>query len=276
MSDFSSDIFTIERDGAVATLWHDNTARRNAMGAAFWDDLPLAMAHLDADSSVNAVVLAARGPNFTAGLDLKMMGGSLLGGGGGGDSAYSQRMRLYREIRRLQGSISAVAGCRKPVVAAVQGYCLGGGIDLITACDVRLASADAVFSVRETKIAIVADVGTLQRLPRIVGAGHVAELVYTGKDIDAERAREIGLVNAVYANHEATVAAAREMAGEIAANSPTAVQGSKEVLRSCADMTVEEGLDHVALWNSAFLFSDDVGEAMSAFLEKRPPRFSGH
>ena len=275
MTDFSSDVLTIERDGAVATLWLDNPARRNAMGPAFWDDLPRAMADLDADTSVNAVVLAANGPHFSTGLDLTVMGGSLMGGGGG-ESAYTQRMRLYREIRRLQGSISAVAECRKPVIAAIHGYCLGGGIDLITACDIRLASADAVFSVRETKIAIVADVGTLQRLPRIVGAGHVAELVYSGKDVTAARAGEIGLVNAVHADRDAVIAAAREMATEIAANSPTAVQGSKEVLRACADKTVEEGLDHVALWNSAFVFSDDVTEAMGAFIEKRPPHFTGH
>jgi len=274
MSDFSSDVFEVERDGAVATLWLDNPARRNAMGSAFWNDLPVIMADLDSDPSVNAVVLAANGPHFSTGLDLTTMGGTLLGEREG-TSAHARRMRLYREIRRLQGSISAVAACRKPVIAAVHGYCLGGGIDLITACDVRLASADAVFSVRETKIAIVADVGTLQRLPRIIGAGHVAELVYTGKDIDAERAREIGLVNTVHADRDAVVAAAREIAAEIAANSSTAVQGSKEVLRACADKTVEEGLDHVALWNSAFLFSHDIAEAMSAFVEKRPPSFTG-
>ena len=274
MADFSSDVLTIERDGAVATLWLDNPDRRNAMGPDFWDDLPVAMAEIEADDSVHAVVLAANGPHFTTGLDLTKMGGSLMGSSVGG-SAYTQRMRLYREIRRLQGSISAVADCRKPVIAAVHGYCLGGGIDLITACDVRLASADTVFSVRETKIAIVADVGTLQRLPRIIGAGHVAELVYTGKDFDAERAREIGLVNSVHEDRDATIAAARAMASEIAANSPTAVQGSKEVLRACADMTVEEGLDHVALWNSSFVFSDDVREAVTAFVEKRPPRFTG-
>lgn len=274
MTDFSSDVLTIERDSGVATLWLDNPGRRNAMGPAFWDDLPAAMTNLDADPSVHAVVVAANGPHFSTGLDLSVMGGTLMGGRGG-ESAYAQRMRLYREIRRLQGSISAVAACRKPVIAAVHGYCLGGGIDLITACDVRVASADAVFSVRETRIAIVADVGTLQRLPGIIGAGHVAELVYTGKDIDADRAREIGLVNSVHPDRDACVAAASAMAAEIAANSPTAVQGSKEVLHACADMTVEEGLDHVALWNSVFVFSDDVTEAMTAFLEKRPPRFTG-
>ena len=150
----------------------------------------------------------------------------------------------------------------------------GGGIDLITACDIRLCSADARFSVRETKIAMVADVGTLQRLPGIVGRGHVNELVYTGKDIDAARAREIGLVNDVLPDHDAVVAAAQAMAAEIAANSPLAVQGSKAVLERGANLSVEQGLDLVALWNAAFIQSDDLSEAVTAFFEKRPPDFT--
>lgn len=272
-ADFSSEVFSIERDGPVATLWLDNAERRNVMGPPFWDDLPVAMEALADDAEVSAVVLAAKGPLFSAGLDLKTMGG--ITAQAPDDSPATQHRRIYREIKRLQASITAVADCPKPVVAAVQGYCIGGGIDLITACDVRLASADAVFSVRETKIAIVADVGTLQRLPRIIGAGHVAELVYTGKDIDAARAKEIGLVNDVCPDADATVAAARAMAAEIAANSSIAVQGAKAVLKASADMTVEEGLDYVALWNSSFIQSNDLMEAAVAFMEKRPPRFEG-
>jgi enoyl-CoA hydratase len=160
-------------------------------------------------------------------------------------------------------------------VAAVHGACIGGGIDLITACDIRLASADAVFSVRETKMAIVADVGTLQRLPRVIPEGHAAELIYTGKDIDAGRAREIGLVNDVLPDHDAVVAAARAMAAEIAANSPLAVRGSKAILQRGADLTVAQGLDLVALWNTAFIRSEDLNEAMNAFFEKRTPEFRG-
>ncbi|MER3452761.1 MAG: enoyl-CoA hydratase, partial [Acidimicrobiia bacterium] len=152
---------------------------------------------------------------------------------------------------------------------------LGGGVDLICCADIRLAAADARFGVRETKMAIVADLGTLQRLPRIVGPGHVAELVFTGRDITAERAREIGLVNEVHPDVVTLHAAARELAGEIAANSPLVVQGAKQVLRAGRDLTVEQGLEYVALWNAAFLRSDDLTEAMRAFLEKRPPRFSG-
>jgi enoyl-CoA hydratase len=178
-------------------------------------------------------------------------------------------------ILRMQQSVTSVADCPKPVVAAVHGYCIGGGVDVISACDIRLASADAVFSVRETKVAIVADLGSLQRLPRIVGAGHVAELAYTGKDLDAGRAKEIGLLNDVLADRDALLEAAHALAGEIAANSPLAVQGTKAVLRASADRSVADGLDYVATWNAGALQSEDLVEAMSAFLEKRPPEFRG-
>jgi enoyl-CoA hydratase len=175
----------------------------------------------------------------------------------------------------MQGAINAVADCPKPVIAAVHGYCIGGGVDLISACDVRLAAADARFSVRETKIAIVADLGTLQRLPRVIPKGHAYELALTGKDIDAERARHIGLVNEVLADHDALVASASEMAAEIAANSPLVVEGVKAVMRASEEMSIDQGLDYVGVWNAAFLRSNDLTEAITAFFEKRPPQFTG-
>src|SRR5262245_16827262 len=267
------DAFEIERSGGVSTLWLANAARRNAMGPAFWDELPRAMAELGDDPETRVIVLAARGPHFTVGLDLQAMGGAIAGGGEA--SAAGQRLRAQQEIARLQRSITAVAECPKPVVAAIHGWCIGGGIDLITACDVRVASADARFSVRETRIAIVADVGTLQRLPGIVGRGIAAELCLSGDDFDAERARSIGLVNSVHADAAAAQQAAVEMAGRMAANSPLAVQGTKRVLKYCEGKSVEDGLAYVATWNAAFLQSDDLVEAMAAFFEKRAPRFSG-
>jgi len=157
----------------------------------------------------------------------------------------------------------------------VHGACIGGGMDLITACDLRLASADAVFSVRETRIAMVADVGTLQRLTRIVGDGAARELIFTGRDIDATRAKEIGLVNEVLPDAQALVARARAVAAEIAANSPLAVQGAKQVLGHAERRQIDANLDYVALWNAAFLHSDDLTEAMSAFMQRRPPNFRG-
>jgi enoyl-CoA hydratase len=271
--DFS--VFEVELQDHVATLWLNNPTRRNAMGPAFWRELPRAMTELTNDASVRAIVIAARGPHFTAGLDLAQMGGDLVSGGNGELSAAAARQRTWREIQRLQASISAVADCPKPVIAAVHGACIGGGIDLITACDIRLASADAIFSVRETRIAIVADVGTLQRLPGIVGRGIAAELALTGDDFGAERAREIGLLNAVHPDQAATVEASRDMARRIAANSPLSVQGTKQVLRYCEGKSVSDGLQYVAAWNAAFFESDDLAEAMRAFFEKRPARFSG-
>jgi enoyl-CoA hydratase len=251
------------------------------MGPELWADLPRAMQAVGEDASVRAVVVAARGPHFSVGLDLKAMGGALSGGGGGGGEgapAPSMATRARRgrsEVLRLQASVSAVAQCPKPVIAAVHGYCIGGGVDLIAACDIRLAAADAVFSVREAKVAIVADLGSLQRLPAIIGAGHLAELAYTGKDIDAARAKEIGLVNDVAADAGAVQAAAVALAGEIAANSPIAVQGTKAMLAANDGRTVAEGLDYVATWNAGMLASDDLVEAMMAFMERRQPKFTG-
>jgi enoyl-CoA hydratase len=268
-----SEVFSIERDGHVATLWLDSPERRNAMGPEFFTDLPALMDELSDDESVRAVVIAAKGPAFTVGLDLKTMGGGL--GGEGSSSTASAANRLYKNVLRLQHAFNAIADCPKPVISAVHGWCIGGGVDLVTASDIRLCAADAKFSVRETKIAIVADLGTLTRLPRVIAKGHAAELAFTGKDIDADRALRIGLVNDVMPDVDTLHKAAWELAAEIAANSPLVVQGTKQVLRACEDRTVPEGLDYVAAWNAGHLRSHDLVEAMTAFMEKRPPQYKG-
>jgi enoyl-CoA hydratase len=284
---FESPVLRIDRDTveaeAVATLWLDRPEARNAMGMDLWRDLPRAMDVLNRDTAVRAVVIAAEGPHFSVGLDLKAMGSVLSGGGSGEDDAGSSRAASMAarargartEVLRLQDAITAVADCPKPVIAAVHGYCIGGGVDLIAACDIRLASADAVFSVREAKMAIVADLGSLQRLPAIIAAGHLAELAFTGKDISAERAKEIGLVNDVAADADGVHKGAHTLAVEIAANSPIAVQGTKAVLAANEGRTVAQGLDYVATWNAGMLASDDLTEAVTAFMEKRTPKFTG-
>jgi enoyl-CoA hydratase len=276
---FSSEVLAIEVDGHVATLWLDRPEKRNAMGPAFWADLPSAMAAIGSDPEIRAVVVAARGPHFSVGLDLVAMSGLVGGGGsaGGGPTSMAGRARsARREILRMQASVTSIADVHLPVIAAVHGYCIGGGVDVISACDIRLASADAIFSVRETKVAIVADLGSLQRLPHIIGKGHLAELAYTGKDIDAARAESMGLVNLVSPDAEAVVRDARAMAAEIAANSPLAVQGTKAVLTAGEGRPVADGLEFVAAWNAGFLASDDLTEAMTAFMEKRPGLFTGN
>jgi enoyl-CoA hydratase len=275
---FVSEVLTIEVDNHVATLWLDRPEKRNALGPAFWTDLPRAMAAIGSYPDLRVVVIAAKGPHFSVGLDLVAMAG-LAGSATGKDGnprSMAARAKSAREtVLELQASVTSVADCPLPVIAAIHGYCIGGGVDLAAACDIRLASADALLSVREAKVAIVADLGSLQRLPHIIGKGHVAELAFTGKDITADRAREIGLVNQVSTDAEAVLADARALAAEIAANSPLAVQGTKAVLVAGEGKSVTEGLEFVATWNAGFLASDDLVEAMTAFMEKRPGVFTG-
>ncbi len=272
--EFSSDVLSLDVDGHVATLWLDRPEARNALGRALWRDLPVACEALGADHEIRAVILAARGPHFSVGLDLKELAGPLVTPVPAASPAAASAAS-YGAVREMQASVNALANLAVPVVAAVHGYCIGGGVDLICAADIRLASADALFSVRETKVAIVADLGTLQRLPRIVGAGHVAELAFTGEDITAARAESIGLVNAVHDSFDDVLAAARDLAARIAANSPLAVRGTKAVLRAADERAIADGLDFVARWNTMYLKSNDLAEAMAAFVERRPPVYRG-
>jgi len=271
---------TVERRDHIAILWLDRPDQRNAFAPEFWTLLPTTMEELGDDPGVRAVVLTAKGSAFTVGLDLKSFGpviatGSLDPAATPPSSPVAQRARTRQLVKAMQHTFSSLAQCPVPVIAAIHGYCIGAGVDLITACDIRYAAADAVFSIRETRLAMVADVGTLQRLPHIIDPGSVAELAYTGRDFDAGEAASLGLVTRLLPDQDATLAAAVETAELIAANSPLAVQGTKAVLRAGEGMTVEEGLDYVALWNAAFLHSNDLGEAMASFVERRPPEFQG-
>jgi enoyl-CoA hydratase len=293
-------VVEVEPRGQIAILWLARESKRNALGPAFWRQLPLAMEHLSQDPSIRCVVIAPRGKDFSVGLDLTAVdfaGGaqpSISASSSSGEKANQPTPRpdapraepiqpstaskagaTFKEVQRLQASIDSVAKCPKPVIAAIWGWCLGGGLDLAAACDIRIASEDAKLGIRETRVAMVADLGSLQRLPRIIGEGHLAELAFTGRDIDASTAKGIGLVNSLEPNAESVLQSALTMAEAIAANSPLAVQGAKAVLMEARQDEIRRGLAHVALWNSAFLDSNDLSEALLAFLEKRPPRFTG-
>jgi len=264
----------VEIDGHVAEVTLLGPSKGNAMGPDFWRELPIVFRALDADPQVRAVVLTGSGKHFSYGLDLPAMmpsWGEMLGG----DALAGPRTKFLDEVKTLQASVSSIAECRKPVIAAISGWCIGGGVDVIAAADIRLASEDAKFSVREVKVAIVADLGSLQRLAPIIGEGHLRELAYTGKDIDAARAEKIGLVNDVYADQGTVLAEARKMAAEIATNPPLVVHGTKNVLSANTERQVAEGLRYVSAWNAAFLPSKDLGEAVQAFLERRAPEFKG-
>ena len=274
--EYTSEVITLEINEHVATIWLDRPEARNALGRAFWSDLPRATRAIEEDPRVRVVVVAAKGRDFTVGLDLKEMGGSLGGEGANAASRAASARVTFNAVRDMQDAVTSLAKLRVPVIAAVHGYCIGGGIDLISACDIRLGTTNSLYSVRETKVAIVADLGTLQRLPRIISAGYVAELAYTGKDVSAGRAAQMGLLNhAVGENASEVLDAAYELAREIAANSPLAVEGTKAVLAANDGATIDEGLEFVARWNTMYLQSNDLREAMSAFLERRAPTFTG-
>ncbi|MCP4965772.1 MAG: crotonase/enoyl-CoA hydratase family protein [bacterium] len=276
-----SEVISVENRDHVAIVWLDRPQKRNAMAPEFWTDLPAIMDALGSDPDVRAIVIAAKGASFTVGLDLMAFGPAVMSGdiaaigGTASPSEVGKRLNTYHQIKLMQRTFTSIADNTKPVIAAIHGHCIGAGVDLTTACDIRLAATDATFSVRETKIAMVADVGTLQRLPYIIDPGRVAELVYTGRDWDAAEALEMGYVTGVYADATTVQTAALDMANQIAANSPLAVQGSKAVLNASRKRKVHEDLDTVALWNAAFLYSDDLGEAIKSFIEKRPPDFKG-
>ena len=260
-------------ENAIAEVVLQGPGKGNAMGPDFWREMPVVFEALDRDPSVRAVVVRGEGAHFSYGLDLVGMMGTV-GPHVAATQMAPERQKLLDLVVELQRAFNAVAACRKPVIAAVAGWCIGGGVDLIAACDVRLASSTARFSVREVKVAMVADLGSLQRLPAIIGQGATRELAFTGKNIDAPRALRMGLVSDVFDSDEALLTAARAMASEIAENSPVVVQGIKQVMNDCAGLSVAEGLRHVAVWNAAFLQSPDLAEAFTAFVEKRPPKFS--
>ena len=266
-----SEVISVEINSHVATVWLDRPDKLNAMAPDFWDEFPAIIGALGDDDAVRVIVIAGRGSAFTAGIDLMafapMFATTV--------SDVASRRQLYQRIKSMQHTFTSLADCPKPVIAAIHGYCIGAGVDLITACDIRLATADAVFSVRETRIGLVADVGTLQRLPTIIDPGRVAELVYTGKDFTAEDAATMGLVSHVYPDVDTLRTEAMAMAEEIAANSPLVVQGTKQVLRAGKNMSIEDALDYVAVWNAGFLTSNDLHEAVTAYMEKRPPKFDG-
>jgi enoyl-CoA hydratase len=258
------DVQLDERAG-VATVTLTGTGAGNAMGGLVWSELPAVFEALDANQAVRTVVLRGAGDRFSVGLDLRWYiprYRRLLRAGTGSDVAQ----RLLDESTWMQDALAAVSASRLPVVAAVHGSCVGVGLELVAACDIRLASADAVFSLPEVRLGIVADLGVLQRLLRIVGAGHTRELALTGREVPAAEAHSKGLVTKVLATPEALFEEARAVAGQIAAHPPRTVSGIKQVIERTQDMPLELGMRHNALWTAAFLPSPEVADLLRAAL----------
>jgi enoyl-CoA hydratase len=248
----------LERVGAVAHVVLVGPGKGNAMGPPTWTELPAAFDELEADESVRAVVIRGSGDQFSYGLDVAAMVAAY---DLASDRGARGRHALHALIERMQSAFTRVQTSRLPVVAAIAGWCIGSGIELACACDLRYAQTGARFSLREVRLAIVADLGGLARLPGIVGEGHARELALTGADVDAPHAERIGLVNAVVPD---VVAHATDVARGIAAHPAATVSGIKNVMNARQARTVEDGLRYVAAWNAAFMQSDDLVQALQA------------
>jgi enoyl-CoA hydratase len=262
--------FEVEVESKVAQVRLSRPDELNSMVPEFWQELPEIVQRLSDDGGVRAVVLSSTGRHFSAGMDLSVFTGGRSDAVGEPGRVNANRQLM---VRRLQESFTTLERARMPILAAIQGGCVGGAIDLVTACDMRYASADAFFVVQETNIGMTADVGTLQRLPKIIPDGVARELVYTGRRMPAARALQVGLVNEVFADHAALLAGVTGIATEIAAQSPLAVWGSKEMLVYSRDHPVADGLHHVAVWQTGAFQPADMAEAFTAQAEKRPPAY---
>lgn len=270
MKHFTSLVVAIE-DG-VARVEFNRSERANAFNRTAWAELGAVMQTLDARPSVRAVALSGRGRHFTAGIDvefLQAIQAALAPLDPAQRSAHCLEVILW-----LQAQVTAIEACRKPVIAAIHGACLGGGIDISSACDFRYAVADARFAVKEIDRAIIADLGTLQRLPRIVGEGVARELILTGREFGAAEAERRGFLNAVFPDVEALMAAALATAQVLASKSPLAVRGTKAALNFSREHTLADALHEVAERNIPLLCGPGVAEALAAQREGRPPRYA--
>jgi enoyl-CoA hydratase len=266
---FKNKHMRLEKEGNICHLILTRPERLNAMDRGFFTSMRQAFELIEADEDTWVVIISAEGRAFSAGTDLKELGGLLTGVGA------RDRHRLRALVKELQSGFNAVEECTRPVIVAIHGYCLGGGVDLISACDIRIATKDAIFSIRETRMAIVPDLGTMQRLPHIIGWGRFKELALTGRDFGAKEALEMGLITHMCEDVNSLKEKAKELALEILKCPPLIVRAVKEAITFTRDHGAKAGLDLVAHMNAYNLPSEDLFEAVAAFQEKREPKFKG-
>ncbi len=268
--------FNVEIENQIAHISLKRPEKRNSMIPAFWSELPSIVGDIDAEARARVIVISSTGPHFTSGLDVSAFMGapeSELSA----EEVHSKQIQrgasFYDHVRRMQNSFSALEACRIPVLAAIQGGCIGGGVDLTTACDMRYATQDAFFTIFETNIGMTADVGTFPRLVKLIPEGVVRELAYTGRRMPATEAKAVGLVNEVFADQDSMLEGVMKIAREIASKAPLAVYGCKRMINFARDHSTADGLDYIGIWNASMLQSTEVREAMIANKEKRAGKF---
>ncbi len=270
----SYECFDVSIEAGIAHIVMNRPEKRNNMNRAFWRELPELIEKLDADAEARVIVLSSTGPHFCGGIDVSMFSDGEAQNAPAPHAKRTRALEFLDTVERMQHSFSVLEACRLPVLVAIQGGCIGGGVDLITAADMRYATKDAFVTIYETKIGMTADVGTFPRIVKLIPEGIVRELAYTGRRMAADEAANIGLINRVFDDHKAMLDGVMEIAREIAANAPLAVHGCKRAITYARDHTTQEGLDWIGLWNASMLHNDEIMEAMQARAEKRPGDFA--
>ncbi|GAN00419.1 enoyl-CoA hydratase [alpha proteobacterium U9-1i] len=268
----SSTCFDVKIENRIAHIALNRPDAHNSMIRAFWNELPAIVREIDTEAQARVIVVSANGKHFSAGMDLSVFSDDASSGAMQGDR-YALAEAFRRHVLLLQKTFSCLEDARMPVLAAIQGACVGAGVDLVTACDVRYATEDAFFQIAEINIGMTADVGTFPRLCKLIPEGWVRELAYSGARLSATKAKEIGLVNEVFATHEALLAHVMGVAAAIAEKSPVAVAGSKRIINYARDHSTADSLDYIATWNAGMLAPAHIAEAFAAKAQKRAAVF---
>ena len=264
--------FDVEINNSIAHIRFNRPEKRNSMNEDFWTMFPKEVEGLDDSGEIRALIVSSTGPHFSAGIDLSMFKDDIVENETDNELGRS-RGYFLQQLRFLQNAVSCLEAARFPVVTAVQGGCIGGGIDLITAADIRICTKDAFFLIEEINVGLAADIGTIQRLPKIIPAGIAREWTMLGEKVSADRAKEVGLVSSLHDNHEEMMKDAFEIAEKLASKTPLAMWVTKETLNYSRDHTVKESLENVALWNAATLHKEDVMSTMMSKMQKKKPEY---
>ena len=266
--------FSVEIADHVAHVRLNRPEAMNALNRAFWNELPAIIRDINDHARARVIVLSSTGKHFTAGMDLSVFTDPEAGVGRPSDSDRATAMEAFRyHVHYLQNTFSCLDEARMPVLVAVHGGCVGAGVDMISACDIRYCTSDAFFVIQEINIGMTADVGTFPRLCKLIPEGWVREMAYTGRRLPAARAKEIGLVNEVFDTHEALLAHVMETAREIASKPPLAVAGSKVMVNYARDHTIKDALDYIAVWQTGMFSPQHMMESFAARQEKRAPDY---
>lgn len=263
--------FKVKIEDNIAHVAINRPDKANSLNKEAWIEMQNIFGTLSSSEDVRVIILSGEGNNFCAGIDLDLL---MSIGEIQKVSCTGKRSEKIRGlIKELQNSITAIERCAKPVLAAIHKGCIGGGVDIISACDMRYCSDDAYFTIKEIDFGMVADIGTLQRLPKLIAPGLVAEMAFTGRKVGGNEAYKIGLVNNYYPSREEMMTKVTQLARTIASKSPLSIRGTKEVLRYTRDHSVDDSLNYMSTWNAAMLLSNDLTEAFKATVEKRNPKF---